>query len=100
LLVMWDGLPGHRSAAVRDFVTASRGRLTLEFLAGYAPELNLVEHIWGDLKKSEIPNLCPHELWELSDAARAAPRRLRRRPTLVRAFWTQADLFAECHYVM
>ncbi len=28
LLVIWDGLPGHRSAAVRDFVAAQRGRLT------------------------------------------------------------------------
>lgn len=100
LLVIWDGLPGHRSAAVRDFVAAQRGRLTLEFLPGYAPELNPVEHIWGYLKKHEIPNLCPRELWELSDAARAALRRMRRRPTLVRAFWKQAGLFDECHYVM
>jgi transposase len=100
VLVIWDGLPGHRSAAVRDFVAAQRGRLTLEFLPGYAPELNPVEYIWGYLKKSEIPNLCPHDLWELSDAARAALRRMRRRPTLVRAFWKQADLFDDCHYVM
>jgi transposase len=100
VLVIWDGLPGHRSADVRDFVAAQRGRLALEFLPGYAPELNPVEYIWGYLKKYEIPNLCPHELWELSDAARAALRRMRRRPTLVRAFWKQADLFDDCHYVM
>lgn len=93
VLVIWDGLPGHRSAAVRDFVAAQRGRLTVERLPGYAPELNPVEYIWGHLKKQEIPNLCPRELWQLSDAARAALRRMRRRPTLVRAFWKQADLF-------
>jgi len=65
----------------------------VECLPGYAPELNPVEYIWGHLKKQEIPNLCPRELWQLSDAARAALRRMRRRPTLVRAFWKQADLF-------
>ena len=37
LLVIGDGLPGHRSAAVRDFVAAQDRRLTLEWLPGYAP---------------------------------------------------------------
>jgi transposase len=93
LLVIWDGLPGHHSALVRDFVTAQGGRLTLEFLPGYAPELNPVEYIWAYLKKNELANLCPRELWDLSTAARAGLRRMRRRPTLVRAFWQQAELF-------
>lgn len=93
LLVIWDGLPGHRSAVVRDFVAAQAGRLTLEWLPGYAPELNPVEHIWSYLKEHELPNLCPRELWQLSTAARDALRRMRRRPTLVTAFWKQAELF-------
>jgi transposase len=93
LLVIWDGLPGHRSHAVRDFVATQGTRLTLEFLPGYAPELNPVEHIWCYLKRHEIPNLCPRDLWQLSDAAISAMRRMRRRPTLVTAFWKQADLF-------
>lgn len=93
LVVIWDGLPGHRSAEVREFVADQAGRLTLEFLPGYAPELNPVEYIWAHLKHHEIPNLCPRELWQLSDAARAVLRRMRRRPRLVTAFWQQADLF-------
>jgi DDE superfamily endonuclease len=40
LLVIWDGLHGHRSIAVRDFVASRGERLTLAFLPGYAPELN------------------------------------------------------------
>ena len=39
LLIVWDGLPGHRSRAVWDFVRQQRGRLWLEFLPAYAPEL-------------------------------------------------------------
>ena len=92
LLVIWDGLPGHRSREVRDYVAAQKGRLTLERLPGYAPELNPVEYIWGHLKHHEIPNLCVRDLWQLSAAARAALRRMRRRPRLVAAFWQQADL--------
>jgi len=93
LLVIWDGLPGHRSAAVREFVAAQGDRLTVERLPGYAPELNPVEHIWAYLKQHEIPNLCPRDLSELSAAARGALRRMRRRPTLITAFWKQAELF-------
>lgn len=85
--------PGHRSATVRDFVAAQGRRLTLEWLPGDAPELNPVEHIWGYLKERELPNLCPRQLWPLSAAARRALRRMRRRPTLVAAFWKQAELF-------
>jgi hypothetical protein len=84
---------------VRDFVAAQGKRLTLEWLPAYAPELNPVEHIWGYLKQNELPNLCPRDLSELSTAACAALRRMRRRPTLVTAFWKQAELF-ECHYIM
>jgi len=93
LLVIWDGLPGHRSAAVRDFVAAQGPRLTLERLPAYAPELNPVEHIWGYLKERELPNFCPRTLSQLSTTARRALRRMRRRPTLVAAFWKQAELF-------
>jgi transposase len=93
LLVIWDGLPGHRSLPVRHFVAAQGRHLTLEWLPSCAPELNPVEHIWAYLKQHQLPNFCPRELWQLSAAARAAMRRMRRRPTLVTAFWKQAELF-------
>jgi hypothetical protein len=41
-----------------------------------------------------LPNLCPKTFRELSVHARTALRRMRRRPTLVAAFWQQAELFA------
>jgi len=59
----------------------------------YAPEVNPAEYIWGHLKQHALPNLCPTNLWDLSVQARRALRRMRRRPTLVRAFWIQAGLF-------
>jgi transposase len=93
LLIVWDGLRQHRSRLVRDFVASQQGRIVLEFLPGYAPELNPTEYIWGHLKQHELPNLCPKNLWELGHFARRALRRMRRRPTLVQAFWKQAGLF-------
>lgn len=45
LLVIWDGLPAHRSRAVRDYVEAQDGAIQLERLPAYALELNPVEYI-------------------------------------------------------
>lgn len=93
LLVIWDGLPSHRSHLVRDFVTAQEGRLQLERLPAYAPELNPVEYIWGYWKQHELPNFCPKDFSQLSYEARCALCRMRRRPTLVQSFWKQAEFF-------
>jgi transposase len=92
VLVIWDRLQTHRSRLVREFVDAQQGRLALEYLPAYAPELNPVEYIWGHWKHHELPNFCPDDFAQLSQAARRALGRMRRRPTLVRAFWQQAEL--------
>jgi transposase len=92
LLVVWDGLPAHRARLVTEFIRAQRGRLALEWLPGYAPELNPVEYIWGYWKHHELPNFCPRDFTQLSHQARRALRRMRRRSRLVRSFWHQATL--------
>lgn len=93
LTIIWDGLPVHKSRLVREFVAERRGRMELEFLPAYAPELNPVEYIWGYCKQHELPNLCPKDFAQLSRAARNALARMRRRTTLVQSFWKQAELF-------
>ena len=76
-----------------EFLAGKHPLIKLEFLPGYAPELNPVEYIWGHWKKHELPNLCPKGFYQLGRHARLALRRMRRRPTLVTAFWKQAGLF-------
>lgn len=93
VLIVWDGLSVHRSGAVREFVRQQQGRIWLEFLPAYAPELNPTEYIWGHLKQHELANFCPKDLSELSVQAIRALKRMRRRPSLVTAFWQQAELF-------
>lgn len=85
LMILWDGAPIHRSVLVRDYVAGSRGRVVLERLPAYAPELNPVEYMWGQLKTHEIANLIVTQAWELSFEATAALRRLRRRPAIIAA---------------
>lgn len=93
LLVVWDGLPAHRSKLVKDYLVKQKGRVWLERLPAYAPELNPVEYIWGYWKKHELPNFCPKNYSQLSSQARRALRRMRKRKTLITAFWKQAELF-------
>ena len=95
VLVIWDGLRAHHSRRVHAFVDAQHGRVQLEFLPAYAPELNPVEYLWGYWKQHALPNFCPKTFGELSWHARHALRRMRRRPTLVTSFWKQADLFED-----
>ncbi len=66
LLVVWDGLSGHRSRATWEFIREQRGRLWVEFLPGYAPELNPVEYLRSHWKQHELPNFCPKSFEQLS----------------------------------
>jgi transposase len=95
LFIVWDRLTAHRSLLVRDFIATQDGRIEVEWLPAYAPELNPVEYLWGQLKHHELPNFCPRDLWHLGTEARRRLRRIRRRPSLIVAFWKQADLFDE-----
>jgi transposase len=93
LLILWDGASIHRSALVRDYLTSTDGRVAVERLPPYAPELNPVEYMWGHLKTHEIANLVATRAWELSFEATAALRRMRRRPSIISACYIQAELW-------
>lgn len=93
LLILWDGAPIHRSLLVKHYIASTRKGIILERLPAYAPELNPVEYMWGHLKAHEIGNLLVTKAWELSFEATAALRRMRRRPSIIAACYTQAELW-------
>ena len=73
LLILWDGASIHRSKLVREYVASTGGRVEVERLPAYAPELNPVEYLWGHLKTHEIANLVASpSVWNLSFEATAA----------------------------
>ena len=93
LLVIWDGSPIHRRVEVTEFVASTRGRLWLEALPGYAPDLNpWDEGGWHHLKDVEMRNLVCRDLDELHQELDLAVGRLRQKPHLVRSFFAQAGL--------
>jgi transposase len=92
LLIIWDGLPVHRSRKVQSFLERQRGHMLLARLPAYAPELNPTEYIWGYWKNHALANFCAKDFFHLSSTARRVLRRAQKRTTLVRAFWKQAEL--------
>ncbi len=55
-MAIWDGSPIHRRAEVQAFVAEAGGKIHLEPLPPYAPDLNPVEWLWKHLKKVELRN--------------------------------------------
>ena len=92
IILIWDSLPGHKSALMRAYLARQRGWLTVEPLPGYAPELNPVEQVWGNLKGRELANVCAPDLPALHAPLRAGCRRLRQTAALPFSFLRHAGL--------
>jgi transposase len=84
--LLWDGLPAHRSHAMRAWLATQRSWLVVERLPAYAPELNPVEGLWSSLKAVELANLTSPTLAEVIDQAHQGIERVRRAPHLAYSF--------------
>lgn len=95
VLVVWDGSPIHKGE-VRDYLSnGAAGKLHLESLPPYAPDLNPDEGIWQHLKNVEMRNLCCRDLGHLRRELQLAIMRLRVKPHLVKACFLGAGLSLE-----
>jgi hypothetical protein len=90
--LLWDGLPSHRSRAMRDWIRTQRSWLVVERLPAYTPELNPVEGLWSSLKAVELANLCSPTLAEVIDQAHKGIDRVRQTPHLAYSFLRHAGL--------
>jgi DDE superfamily endonuclease len=78
ITLLSDGLPSHRSRAMAALVTAERRWLVVQPLPAYAPELNPVEGLWGNVKGRELANLSAETIEETVRAAEAGLDRVGR----------------------
>jgi transposase len=92
LHLIWDGLPAHRRRCMTDWLSRQRSWLTVERLPGYAPELNLTEQLWGDLKSQELANLCADTIDTVSAYAVDGLQRINDDASLCFAFLRLAGL--------
>ncbi len=71
---------------------SEKGRLTLERLPAYAPELNPVEGLWSAIKLRESANLAGDRLADVADAAERGIRRVCSSEQLPWSFLTHTRL--------
>ena len=90
--LLWDGLPSHRSTAMRNWLATQRAWLVVERLPAYAPDLNPVEGLWSSLKAVELANLTTPTLGEVIHQAHQGIERVRRTPHLAYSFLRHTGL--------
>ena len=92
LLVIRDGSPIHQHAEAQAFVAEAGGKIRLEPLPAYAPDLNPVEWLWKHLKQVELGNVSCLDLEQLHRELHLALGRVRKRRALIRSFFEGAGL--------
>ncbi|MGH7311249.1 MAG: transposase [Candidatus Rokuibacteriota bacterium] len=92
IILLWDGLPAHKSGRMTRYLARQRPWLDVERLPAYAPDLNPVEQVWGNVTTRDIANLCPTEIPTLRRPLRRGFARVRHHPTLAFSFLRHAGL--------
>ncbi len=92
ITLIWDNLPSHKSKAMTAWITDQRDWLTVERLPAYAPDLNPIEMVWGNLKTLELANLCPDTIDEAHAAAESGLNRIGSNYDLCFAFLAHTGL--------
>ena len=90
LVVIWDNLNSHVSAAMTELIQA-RDWLTVCQLPPYAHELKPVGLVWSHLKRS-LASLAQRNLAQLTALMKTRLRRMQYRPTLLEGFLASTGL--------
>lgn len=90
--LLWDGLTSHRSKTMVSFQRSQRHWLVTERLPSYAPELNPVEAMWGNLKGTDLANLRAESIAEVEKVAHRGIDRICSDAQLAFAFLGQSGL--------
>ena len=94
VILIWDNLNTHISAAMGRFITSHPDWLTEVRLPSYAPELNPAEGAWANMKNG-LGNLAVRDVDQLAAVVRNRLRRIQYRPALIEAFLAQTGLTLE-----
>jgi transposase len=91
LLLVCDRLAAHRSAA-KQLREAGGNWLRVEWLPGYAPDLDPVESIWNQSKYGDLANCIPDDFLHLHETLEQLLQAYRDDPSQLRSFFEAAQL--------
>ena len=92
VILIWDGLPAHRGREMQEFLAAQQDWLYVARLPGYAPDLNPVEDLWGNLKGNELANQSADNLGEVGRAVETGMERVKQNGQLLFGFLEHTGL--------
>lgn len=87
LHLILDGLPAHKTKAVKHYGGGLNGKLTLHYLPGYAPDLNPDELVWNYAKRTGVARRPLQQGETLETRVARQLSAIGRRPALVRSFF-------------
>jgi hypothetical protein len=94
VILIWDNLNTHISAAMRRFIQAHPDWLTEVRLPSYAPDLNPAEGAWANMKNG-LGNLAARDVDQLAAIVKNRLKRIQYRPALIDGFLAQTGLALE-----
>jgi len=86
-----DRHPVHRRVMIRDWLAENGASMEMHLMPGYAPELNPVELLNGDVKR-HVAQANPGSVAELTAAATAHLRRRQTQPNIVKALFRKPEV--------
>ena len=86
VILVWDGLPSHRSRIMTKHLEKQTRWLTVVRLPSYAPELNPVESLWGNIQGKELANRSVDDLGGMVDGVRQGFSRIDSQGELLQSF--------------
>jgi len=91
VILIWDRLNTHISAAMRRFIDAHPDWLTEVRLPACAPDLNAAEGAWANMKNG-LGNLAATNLDQLAAIVKNRLKSIQYRPALIEGFLAQTGL--------
>ncbi|GGK09672.1 hypothetical protein GCM10007063_35150 [Lentibacillus kapialis] len=83
ILMVLDNAKIHHAKLIQPFLQEHSEQLDLLFLPPYSPELNLIEGLWGWLKKSVIYNVFYKSVDEIRQAVQSFISEISKRPETI-----------------
>jgi transposase len=95
IILVCDNGRFHATKAVQAWLAAHREQITVYWLPPYSPSLNLIERLWGHLKRTVLANVLYDSLDDLVAAFRRGASRLTGRRERMGFMFNHDDLTQE-----
>jgi len=87
VILIVDGHPSHTAKAVQRYLDSMGGRLELERLPSYSPDLNPDEYVWSHMKNNGVSKKPLKQNEALRERVEEDLLKIKGNPQLVRSFF-------------